>query len=209
MPYDSNLSIADQVSASITSSLKNLRPSDDTSSTSYIDCLILHSPFPTMPQTQEAWRAMEECVPNQARTLGISNIYNLNALEQLYSFAQIRPSVIQNRFYPETNYDSGIRNFCREKGIVYQSFWTLTANPKLLRSKVVGLLAERVGVNVEVALYGLVLGLGGSMSVLDGTTNLGRMEEDLRGMEMVWEWVGENGDAWEEVLREFRMVVDR
>lgn len=209
MPYDSNLSIADQVSASITSSLKNLRATDDTSSNSYIDCLVLHSPFPTVRQTQEAWRAMERCVPNQARTLGISNIYNLRALESLYSFANVPPSVVQNRFYPETIYDSGIRNYCREKGIVYQSFWTLTANPTLLQSKRVARLAESVGVSAEVALYALVLGLAEGMSVLDGTTNAGRMEEDLKGVEMVREWAEKNGPAWEEVLREFRMIVDR
>lgn len=34
----------------------------------------------------------------------------------------------QNRFYDATRYDLEIRKYCRENGIVYQSFWTLTAS---------------------------------------------------------------------------------
>ena len=208
MPYNPQNSISDQVAASIASSLKNLRHTDDANE-AYIDCLILHSPFPSMSQTQEAWQAMERCVPTQARTLGISNIYKLDALRALYRSATIAPSVVQNRFYPETHYDSSIRQFCREKGIVYQSFWTLTANPKLLRSEPVGKVAVEAGVSREVALYGLVLGLAEEMSVLDGTTNAGRMEEDLKGVETVTAWATKAPKRWSELLQAFSGLVDR
>jgi diketogulonate reductase-like aldo/keto reductase len=208
MPYNPKNSISDQVAVSIASSMKNLRHTEDANE-SYIDCLVLHSPFPNMKQTQEAWQAMERCVPTQARTLGISNIYKLDALKALYQSATIAPSVVQNRFYPETHYDSSIRQFCREKGIVYQSFWTLTANPKLLRSEPVGNMAAEVGVSREVALYGLVLGLGEEMSVLDGTTNAGRMEEDLKGVGMMSAWAAKAPEKWDETLRAFKGLVDQ
>jgi diketogulonate reductase-like aldo/keto reductase len=150
---------------------------------------------------------MESHVPHPVRSLGISNIYNIDALRSLYQSVSIPPSVVQNRFYPETGYDTQIRQFCREKGITYQSFWTLTANPRLLRSEPVGKLAEAVGVSREVALYGLVLGLGEVMSVLDGTTKSARMEEDSKGVEMVGKWVDKSPEGWSEILQAFKVLV--
>jgi hypothetical protein len=38
---------------------------------------------------------------------------------------------IQNRFYAKTHYDKDIRALCKESGLVYESFWTLTANPEV------------------------------------------------------------------------------
>lgn len=210
MPYNPKTSIADQVASSVASSLKNLRPTEDAqpnSTDSYIDCVVLHSPFPSLQQTLGAWQAMESHVPHPVRSLGISNIYNIDALRSLYQSVSIPPSVVQNRFYPETGYDTQIRQFCREKGITYQSFWTLTANPRLLRSEPVGKLAEAVGVSREVALYGLVLGLGEVMSVLDGTTKSARMEEDSKGVEMVGKWVDKSPEGWSEILQAFKVLV--
>lgn len=34
----------------------------------------------------------------------------------------------QNRFYDATGYDVDIRKWCKENGVIYQSFWTLTAS---------------------------------------------------------------------------------
>ena len=46
--------------------------------------------------------------------------------------SRIKPKVLQNRFYSDSGYDRELRAFCLEKGIRYQTFWTLTANPHLL-----------------------------------------------------------------------------
>ena len=40
--------------------------------------------------------------------------------------------MLQNRFYVDSGYDLELRQFCREQGITYQTFWTLTANPHVL-----------------------------------------------------------------------------
>lgn len=191
MPYDATSSITEQVNASVASSLHNLRPSEEGSEMAYIDCLVLHSPFPTMTQTMEAWRAMERHVPNAVRTLGISNTYYLSVLKELYNGAAIKPSILQNRFYQDSGYDHDIRSFCEERGIVYQSFWTLTANPHLMKSGPVDLLARETGVSKAVALYGLVLALG-NVSILDGTTNSRRMQEDLDGVDAIRKWCDAN-----------------
>lgn len=118
MPYDPTTSITKQVSASVKSSLHNLRHNESDASTSYLDCLVLHSPLPSLQETQEAWRAMEDHVPDQTRTLGISNVYQIEVLKALYDSARVKPSVVQNRFFANTGYDGEIRAFCTEKGMV-------------------------------------------------------------------------------------------
>ncbi|KAI6851039.1 Aldo/keto reductase [Hortaea werneckii] len=203
MPYDPKTSITDQVNTSVASSLRNLGPAEgEVQDSSYIDCLVLHSPFPSPTQTEEAWRAMETHVPNSVRTLGISNVYNLSTLEELYKLASVKPSVVQNRFFRDTGYDHEIREFCAEKDITYQSFWTLTANPQLLMSEPTRELAKAVGVSLPVALYGFVLGLG-KVSVLDGTTNAERMHEDLAGIEKINEWRSAHVSDWSQLQNAF------
>lgn len=119
----------------------------------------------------------------------------------------IKPSVVQNRFYADTRYEVQLRRFCREQGIVFQSFWTLTGNPGLLKSEPVKELAKAVGVSVQVALYALVVGLE-RMTVLDGTTNEGRMVEDLEGLKRVGRWVeGEEREEWERILEDFKGLI--
>jgi diketogulonate reductase-like aldo/keto reductase len=77
------------------------------------------------------------------RQLGISNCYQLEQLEALYDSARFKPAVVQNRFYADTGYDREIRAFCRQHGIIYQSFWTLTANPQVLAHRTLRELASR------------------------------------------------------------------
>ena len=136
MPFDPKSSFTEQVNASVMSSLKNfnfvdsVKEGDDAQ---YIDTLVLHSPMATLNETLEVWQALEQYVPNEVRNLGISNC-NLFTLMDLYERSRIKPTVVQNRFYPNTKFDIGVRQFCKERNIIYQSFWTLSANPSLVWS---------------------------------------------------------------------------
>lgn len=201
LPYDPRLTITEQVKRSIASSLHNLRNSNSYDDT-YIDSLVLHSPLRTIQDTQEAWRACENFVPAKIKNLGISNT-SLEILEFVWKSAKIKPSVVQNRFYRDTEYDIPLRRFCREHGIVYQSFWTLSANPRLLRHSSVELLAKATMVEKPVALYCLVLGLDGTV-ILNGTQN--HMKSDLEGLEKVRHWALENKYDWENTLKHFKDV---
>jgi diketogulonate reductase-like aldo/keto reductase len=207
MPYDPSLPVAEQVRTSVASSLYNFRPStvDHTPDEAYLDCVVLHSPLPTLAQTLEAWKALEEFVPHKVRNLGISNV-GLATLRPLYDAAMVKPAVVQNRFYQQTKFDVPLRKFCRENDIVYQSFWTLTANPKLLNSEPVGSLASLAAVSSEAALYCLVLGLGNTV-VLDGTTNEGRMKGDLQDLEKARQWIGLDTKTWESTLLQFKALI--
>ncbi len=97
-------------------------------------------------QTLDVLRAMESLVSGGAvRQLGISNCYDLQELEALSDAARVKPNVVQNRLYAETGYDREIRAFCRDRRIIYQSFWTLTANPDVLSHGTVAGLASKYG----------------------------------------------------------------
>jgi diketogulonate reductase-like aldo/keto reductase len=126
IPYDPGANPAEHVAQSFETSLRNLQ-------TSYLDCLVLHSPLTATGEATQVWRAMEALVDaDGVRQLGISNCYSLEYLADLYRSARVKPAVVQNRFYAQTGYDREIRAFCRQRGIIYQSFWTLTANPHVL-----------------------------------------------------------------------------
>lgn len=135
MPYSPQQSMEDQIRSSLASSIHNLR-SDELEigpepGEHYIDCLLLHSPMRTMKGTLLAWKVLEEFVPRSVHHLGISNV-DVSTLAFLYDNAVIKPAVVQRRFYPKTRFDIHLRRYCVEKGIIYQAFWTLTANPGLL-----------------------------------------------------------------------------
>lgn len=203
MPYDPSKPLEEQIHTSVASSLRNLRPSDEVESENetYIDCLVMHSPLRTLELTVRAWKVLESYVPSKIKNLGISNV-SLPVLTTIWTTSAIKPAVVQNRFYSQTGYDYRLRRFCRENGIQYQSFWTLTGNPELLTAGPVIDLAERAGVSKEVALYALVMSQG--ITVLNGTTSKARMAEDLEAILRVNEWAQENASKWEAQTRSFR-----
>jgi diketogulonate reductase-like aldo/keto reductase len=136
VPYDTKASSAAQVQQSFAQSLRNLR-------TDYVDCLVLHSPLES-PDMMPVWQAMEHIFDSgKVKQLGISNCYSLEYLEALYDSVRIKPAVLQNRFYAETDYDRELRAFCGQSGIIYQSFWTLTANPQILADDLLQVLAAK------------------------------------------------------------------
>lgn len=96
---------------------------------------------------------------------------------------------------------------------MFQSFWTLSGNPALLKSGVVEEVAAALegwverGEEKAVALYGLVVGLGG-VSVLNGTTNMGRMVGDLKGLDVLRGLVeGEWEARWVRWMEVFKGVI--
>ena len=203
MPYSSNLPLKDQVHQSVKQSLrcfKTLGPE------TYLDSVVLHSPLATMEETLIAWKALQEYVPNAVRTIGISNT-TLENLRALYDKAELKPSVVQNRFHSDTAYEVDLRAFCREKNIVFQSFWTLSANPALYRSAPVKEIVAKTGVARAAAYYSLVLGLEG-ITILDGTTSEAHMTEDLEGLEIVGTWAEGDGAAdWASALSKFKELI--
>lgn len=204
MPYYALDPLETQIRTSVASSLHNLRPRDDSDEGSYLDCLLLHSPLRTDELTLQAWKVLESYGSDRIRALGISNV-TLPVLQAIYDTSSIKPSVVQNRFYADTQYDVPLRAFCRHHNITYQSFWTLTGNRKLLTSDPVNRLAEAAKVSTAVALYALVMDLG--VVVLNGTTSKQHMKEDLAGIETTHEWAKANGERWDQLRELFQDLV--
>jgi len=171
IPYDAKANISDQVAQSFQVSLKNLQ-------TSYLDCLVLHSPLANQLEMRQVWQAMESIFHEAgAKQLGISNCYDLNQLEELYRTAEVKPAVLQNRFYADTNYDRSIRNFCKRQQIIYQSFWTLTANPKVLSHSTLQNLAAKYQRSAAQVFYRYLTQTG--IIPLTGTSSVEHMRDDL------------------------------
>lgn len=171
LPYDPQASLHEQIMTSFAVSKKNL-------GTDYLNSLVLHSPLNTHKDTMLAWKTMEEIYQGQgAKQLGISNCYNLEQLERLYHDASVKPTVLQNRFYKESDFDKELRGFCSENNIIYQSFWTLTANPSLLQSQTITDIASAFNITPAQVLFRYLTQVG--VVPLTGTTSDSHMVEDL------------------------------
>nr|CEL66542.1 TPA: aldo/keto reductase family oxidoreductase,putative [Neospora caninum Liverpool] len=171
LPYNPHASVHEQVQQSLQTSLANLK-------VDYLDSVLLHSPLRTLEKTLEAWRSLEEAVDEGVvRLLGVSNCYDVEMLRRLYAAARHKPRVLQNRFYPDTRYDKEIRKFCQEHSVVYEAFWTLTANPHMLRSTPVREAARSFNCTPAQAWFRYLLEKG--LVVLTGTTSETHMREDL------------------------------
>lgn len=171
IPYDPAAPLAQQVAQSFQASLRNLQ-------TDYLDCLVLHSPLATVDQTATVWTAMEEIVTaGGARRIGISNCYAVEELRALHAAARVKPAIVQNRFHAQTGYDRDIRAFCKQHGIIYQSFCTLTANAHLLRSATIESLAVKYQRTPAQILFRHLTQAG--IVPLTGTRSPQHMREDL------------------------------
>jgi diketogulonate reductase-like aldo/keto reductase len=171
VPYDPDAPMAQQVAQSFESSLKNLR-------TGYVDSLLLHSPVAPHSRLLEVWGAMEKIHrAGGARQLGISNCYDPALLRTLHADATVTPAVVQNRFYHQSGYDAELRQWCSGQNIIYQSFWTLTANPHILASPAVRSLAEQRKRTEAQIFFRFLTQIG--IVPLTGTCTEQHMAEDL------------------------------
>lgn len=183
IPYDPAADPATQVAQSFQASRANLR-------TDYLDCLLLHSPLEDAGQTLVVWQAMEALVESGGvRQIGISNCYEPGELSSLCKAARIKPSVVQNRFYPATGYDREIRAYCRSHGMYYQSFWTLTANAHILADPRVRRLASAYARSPAQILFRYltqrdVIPLTGTRSGTHMREDLAIFEFELSGAEL-------------------------
>ena len=171
VPYDKNAELEVQVEQSFKNSLENLR-------TDYVDALLLHSPFPKFEDTMKVWRKFEMLFEEKkVHRIGISNIYSVEQLKEISQEAKHKPTIIQNRFYPDSNYDLEIRNFCERHLMIYQSFWTLTGNPNVLSDPDFIKISERLKLTKEQLFLKFVMHLG--IIPLIGTSNKEHMKKDL------------------------------
>lgn len=173
LPYDAHAPVATQVEQSFASSLQHL-------GVDYLDAYILHGPSVRHGLTAgdwDTWAAMERLHgAGKTRLLGISNV-DVGQLAELYAGAATTPAIVQNRCFASMGWDRAVRQFCSERGILYQGFSLLTANREVLRHRRVQEIAARTGWTGPQVVFRFALSMG--MIALTGTTSVAHMAEDL------------------------------
>jgi diketogulonate reductase-like aldo/keto reductase len=176
LPYDPAAPIAKQVEQSFHSSLEHLGVTS-------LDSYVLHGPSSRWGWTaddEEAWTAMEALHARGAvKALGVSNV-SVEQLEACCAKARVKPAYVQNRCYARTGWDRAMRDACAKRGITYQGFSLLTANPDaLVRARP---LAAKHGKTPEQIVFAFALAVG--MLPLTGTTDRAHMKQDLEAVSL-------------------------
>ncbi|KAJ6500192.1 NADP-dependent oxidoreductase domain-containing protein [Mycena vitilis] len=174
LPYDPSTSITTQITTSFATSLANLH-------TTYLDSYLLHSPLPTLAETLEAWAALGALQDaGRVRAIGVSNTYDVRVLQAL---GAVRPvQVVQNRWHEKNLWDREVCAYCREQGIQYQSFWTLSGSPSLLATPELLAIAKASRCTPAQALFKFAM--TGGVTPLCGTTNESHMDEGVAVSEL-------------------------
>jgi diketogulonate reductase-like aldo/keto reductase len=173
VPYDPSADVATQVAQSMASSLEHL-------GTERVDSYVLHGPASGHGWTDddaEAWQAMvAERDAGRTRLLGVSNVSRRH-LEQMAATGAEAPAFVQNRCFARLGWDREVRAFCAERGIVYQGFSLLTANPEVLGHPLLSRIAARAAATPAQIVFRFARAVG--MLPLTGTTSAEHMRQDL------------------------------
>ena len=173
LPYDPAADLATQVAQSLASSLEHL-------ATDHVDSYVLHGPASGHGWTDDdalAWAAMaKERDAGRTRFLGVSNV-SLRHLEQMAATGAEAPAFVQNRCFARLGWDRDVRSFCRSRKIVYQGFSLLTANPEVLRHRLIAGIAARGKVTPAQIVFRFAQAVG--MLPLTGTSDAEHMRQDL------------------------------
>ena len=173
LPYDPAADLATQVAQSLASSLEHL-------ATDHVDSYVLHGPASGHGWTDDdalAWAAMaKERDAGRTRFLGVSNV-SLRHLEQMVATGAEAPAFVQNRCFARLGWDRDVRFFCRSRKIVYQGFSLLTANPEVLRHRLIAGIAARGKVTPAQIVFRFAQAVG--MLPLTGTSDAEHMRQDL------------------------------
>ncbi len=86
----------------------------------YVDLMLIHQPG---RNDEAVYRAMEQAVrEGKVRSIGISNYYTPEAVDEILSFAEILPAVIQNENHLYYQ-NKALQEYVRQYGIVVESWY--------------------------------------------------------------------------------------
>ena len=198
----------------------------------YIDCLILHTPYLDgntfdLEKCIEAWKCICRHGKHHVKAFGVSNMtysqfstfYNECVARETEKKPVVFQAAVRKEPYnPDTHisaeeradrdYRKQTRQLCRELGVVFQAFWILTGNKKLLKEESVKELSRRVRIPKAVALYALFLGSDPNLAVLNGTTDPSHMLEDITGLETAAKFSKSFQNEWTRLVADFRSSLE-
>lgn len=96
----------------------------------WVDLYLIH--WPVQGKRKDSWRALEKLYnEGRCKAIGVSN-YMENHLEELLSFASVKPAVNQIELHPYLiNERMNIVNLCRENEIIPMAYSPLTRGTEL------------------------------------------------------------------------------
>jgi diketogulonate reductase-like aldo/keto reductase len=178
LPYDPSASLSIQVAQSLVSSLEHL-------GTDHVDSFVLHGPssgYGWTDSDSEVWEAMrKERDAGRSRLLGVSNV-SIEHLQQMESIHLELPRFVQNRCFARTGWDRDVRAFCNQRGMTYQGFSLLTANPEVLNHPPLIDIAAKLNATAAQLIFAFVRAIG--ILPLTGTSSPEHMKQDLTGVEL-------------------------
>jgi len=178
LPYDPEVSLSVQVAQSMASSLEHL-------ATDHVESYVLHGPASNYDWTDadaEVWEAMrKERDSGRTRLLGVSNVSLEHLLQMSATHAEL-PAFVQNRCYARLGWDRAVRQFCRERNIIYQGFSLLTANQEVLHHPLIASLAASAKATPAQMVFSFARSVG--ILPLTGTSDAWHMKQDLASREL-------------------------
>ncbi len=176
LPYDPSASLSMQVAQSMASSLEHL-------DTDYVDSYVLHGPSSRSGWNDpdaEVWVAMiNERDAGRTRLLGVSNV-SLQNLEQMSAAGSEMPAFVQNRCFARLAWDREVRNYCKQRNIIYQGFSLLTANLDVVQHPAIAELAESMNATPAQVVFSFARAVG--ILPLTGTSASEHMKQDLESL---------------------------
>lgn len=178
LPYDPSQPLNRQVEQSFASSQEHL-------GCEMIDSYILHGPASGYGVTDDdvlVWQTMETLQKKKyVRFLGLSNV-SLMQLKKFYDIAAVKPAFVQNRCYASTKWDYDIREYCYDRGIIYQGFSLLTANVDYLVNDRIKKIANEKRCTIAQLVFRFAQQVG--MWPLTGTTNSDHLLSDIKSKDI-------------------------
>ena len=174
LPYRISDPVEEQVISSFNSTLKNLH-------TSYLDSYLVHGPSTAGALRDEDWRVWSTFEKlfseNNVKCIGISNVSE-SQLRELLQHSKIKPMTVQNRCFAATQWDSSVRQICRENGIAYQGFSLLTANQRMMSHPTFQAMRSKYRVTEAQLVFRFCRNVG--IVPLTGSTQALHLKEDLQ-----------------------------
>ncbi len=165
--------IEEQVKLSVQSSLKSLQ-------TDYIDAYLFHNFRASIWDTNEihkAWKVLEDYVEKGViHKLGLTSIHDAHWFETFYNNTRIKPTIVQNRFHSNRQYDVPIQETFAKYDVWVQRFWVLNGSSGMGRRNEE--MATQKDVTPAQLMLAFVMSLGSQTSLV-GTRSLQHMKEDL------------------------------
>ena len=166
--------IEEQVRFSVEASLKNLK-------TNYIDALVFHNFRATLWDVNEihkAWKVLEDYVEKGIiHNLGLTSVHDAQWFETFYNNTTIKPTIVQNRFHSNRQYDIPMQETFDKHNIWVQRFWLLNGSSRMGRNNEE--MATQKQVTPAQLMLAFVMSLG-TQTCLVGPTALQHMKDDIQ-----------------------------